>query len=86
MQIRMRYFASLREITGLHEEALHIEDEASVLDVRGLLLKRYPALESVLERAVCAINHQYVTPETVLQEGDEIVFIPPVGGGREDCM
>ncbi|MGH2507904.1 MAG: MoaD/ThiS family protein, partial [Ktedonobacteraceae bacterium] len=23
----------------------------------------------------------YVSPETTLHEGDEVVFIPPVGGG-----
>ena len=81
MQIRMRYFASLREITGLSEEALNIPEETTVAGARTLLLERYPRLESALARAVCAINHQYVTPETVLKKNDEIVFIPPVGGG-----
>ena len=82
MQIRMRYFASLREITGLREEAMTIPEGTTVAGVRAILLERYPLLESALARAVCAINHQYVAPETVLQENDEIVFIPPVGGGR----
>ncbi|HEY0754696.1 MAG TPA: molybdopterin converting factor subunit 1 [Ktedonobacteraceae bacterium] len=81
MQIRMRYFASLREVTGLREEALDITEETTVAGVRARLLERYPALEGPLARAVCAINHQYVTLETPLKEGDEIVFIPPVGGG-----
>ncbi len=49
--------------------------------MRALLLEHYPRLENALARAVCAVNHQYVSPETVLQEGDEVVFIPPVGGG-----
>jgi molybdopterin converting factor small subunit len=35
-----------------------------------------------MERAVCAVNHRYVSPETVLHEGDEVAFIPPVGGGE----
>lgn len=81
MQIRMRYFASLREITGLHEEALSIPEQTTVAEARTLLLERYPQLENALARAVCAINHQYVTRETLLQENDELVFIPPVGGG-----
>ena len=81
MQIRMRYFASLREITGLREETLSIPEETTVAGTRTLLLERYPRLESALARAVCAINHHYVTPETILKEDDEIVFIPPVGGG-----
>ena len=81
MQIRLRYFASLREIVGRGEEALSVPEAASVADVRTLLLVRYPALEKVLTRAVCALNHQYVQPEAALHEGDELAFIPPVGGG-----
>jgi molybdopterin synthase sulfur carrier subunit len=81
IQIRMRYFASLREIVGVQEEMLSVMEGASVAEVRALLLDRYPRLESALARAVCAVNHQYVAPETMLNEGDEVVFIPPVGGG-----
>ena len=81
MQIRMRYFASLREITGLSDETLSVPEETTVAGARSFLLERYPRLESALARAVCAINHQYVTAETLLKENDEIVFIPPVGGG-----
>lgn len=83
MQIRMRYFASLREITGQREEALSIAEGMTVAGVRALLLERYPVLEHALARAVAALNHQYVTEEAILKEGDEMVFIPPVGGGRE---
>lgn len=83
MQIRMRYFAALREITGLQEEPLTLPEGITVEGVRAALLGRYPALETALARAVCAINHQYVTPETVLHEQDEVVFIPPVGGGEQ---
>lgn len=81
MQIRMRYFAALREITGLHEEVLDAREQTTVADERARLLARFPGLENALARAVCAVNHRYVTPETVLKEGDEVVFIPPVGGG-----
>lgn len=83
MQIRMRYFASLREIVGAQEETLSIPEETDVAGVRALLLARYPRLENALARAVCAVNHQYVGLETALKENDEVVFIPPVGGGME---
>ncbi len=83
MHIRMRYFAALREITGLREETLEMAEGTTVADMRAHLLERYPALSGALARAVCAINHQYVTPETTLKDGDELVFIPTVGGGRD---
>lgn len=84
MQIRMRYFASLREIVGRQEETLSLPEETNVAGARALLLERYPRLESSLARAVCAVNHQYVGQEMALKEGDEVVFIPPVGGGRSN--
>ena len=81
MQIRMRYFAALREITGRSEEMLTLTEGITAAGVRAVLLEQYPQLEQALKRAVCAINHQYVPSETPLQENDEVVFIPPVGGG-----
>jgi len=81
MHIQIRYFASLREITEKEEEQLTVSDEATVADVRIMLLTRYLQLQPILERCVYAVNHHYVPAETILQEGDELVFIPPSGGG-----
>ena len=74
MRIHLRYFASFREIVGQSEEMLTVDDGATVAGVRALLLVRYPRLQPVMERSACAVN-------TTLYEGDEVVFIPPVGGG-----
>ena len=81
MNIHLRYFASFREATGKNEEALELRDAAPIADVRTLLIERYPRLHALMERAACAVNHRYVSPETVLHEGDEVAFIPPVGRG-----
>jgi molybdopterin synthase sulfur carrier subunit len=81
MNIRIRYFASLKEITEKQEETLPLPDGTTVGSLRDTLLTRYPRLQTVMERAVSAVNHHYVSLETVLHEGDEVVFIPPVGGG-----
>jgi len=81
MKIRIRYFASFREITGLNEEILAVQEGATIADVRALLLTRYPRLQPVMERSLCAVNRGYVTAETTLHDDDELVFIPPMGGG-----
>ena len=81
MKIHLRYFASFREITGQNDEMLTVDDGASVADVRAILLARYPRLQPVMERSTCAVNHGYVPRDATLKEGDEVVFIPPVGGG-----
>src|SRR2546429_3099316 len=81
MHIQIRYFASLREITGEGEEQLVVPDGATITDVRTMLLARYSQLRLILERCVYAVNRHYVPAETILKEGDELVFIPPTGGG-----
>jgi molybdopterin synthase sulfur carrier subunit len=83
MKIRIRYFASLREVVGKSEEQLTVPDEASITDLRSQLLTSYPQLQPIMERSVCAVNHRYVPAETILHESDEVVFIPPTGGGQE---
>jgi molybdopterin converting factor subunit 1 len=81
MNIRIRYFASLREIVGHNEEQLGLPEETTVSDARTTLLTHYPRLQPIMDRCLCAVNRGYVAPETVLHEGDELVFIPPMGGG-----
>jgi molybdopterin synthase sulfur carrier subunit len=86
MNIRIRYFASLREIVGQNEETLTLHDGATVTDVRALLLTRYPRLQPIMERSLCAVNRSYVPGETILRDGDELVFIPPMGGGCQESL
>jgi molybdopterin synthase catalytic subunit len=81
MQIQIRYFASLREITGEAEAQYTVPDETTIAEVQSMLLIRYAQLRPILERCVCAVNRHYVPAEMTLKEGDELVFIPPTGGG-----
>lgn len=82
MKIRIRYFASFRETVGQSEEQLILPEGSRVADVRALLITRYPRLQPIMERSISAVNRGYVSAETALHEGDEVVFIPPMGGGR----
>ena len=62
-------------------ETLELPDASDVSWARAALLARYPALIRVLPRCTVALNRAYVAPETPLHDGDELAFIPPVGGG-----
>ncbi|HZO76144.1 MAG TPA: molybdopterin converting factor subunit 1 [Ktedonobacteraceae bacterium] len=82
MKIHLRYFASFKEIIGQSEEILMVPEGATVEDVQATLLARCPRLQPVIARCKCAVNRSYVPAATVLHEQDELVFIPPIGGGR----
>ncbi len=81
MQVRIRYFAGLREATKIEGETLDLPDGATAADVRVLLGERYPALARLLPPCAVAVNRAYVAADAPLRDGDELVFIPPVGGG-----
>nr|BBH95391.1 molybdopterin synthase sulfur carrier subunit [Thermogemmatispora argillosa] len=81
MKIRVRYFAGLREVVGQNAEVLTLPEGATVAAARTLLITRYPRLQPILERSLCAVNREYVPADHTLQENDELVFIPPLGGG-----
>ena len=81
MQIRVRYFAGLREATGIEGEPLDVPTDATAAEVRALLGERYPALALLLPPCAVAVNRAYVAADAPLHEGDEVVFIPPLGGG-----
>ena len=55
--------------------------------VSGLALRlatTYPAVFPNASNLVIAVNQEYATPETILQQGDEVALIPPVSGGSND--
>jgi sulfur-carrier protein len=81
MRISVRYFAALREAVGRDSEPLELPDGAGVVAARDALAARYPAVAALLPRCAAAVNRTYVTVETALRDGDELVFIPPLGGG-----
>jgi molybdopterin converting factor subunit 1 len=81
MGIHIRYFAALRETTGRSDDTLELPAGTTVADVCKLLLENYPALTDILARCAVAINRSYATLQAVLEDGDELAFIPPLGGG-----
>ena len=78
MQVMVRYFAMLREQRGRGEEELHVEAGTSV----GMLYQSlFPPSSRGSMPVMYAINQVYVKSSQVLEAGDEIAFIPPLGGG-----
>jgi molybdopterin synthase sulfur carrier subunit len=85
MHIELRFFASVREAVGLAGERIELpEGTATVGAVREHLIARGGAWAQALghERALrMAFNHVMCGPETVVGEGGEVAFFPPVTGG-----
>jgi sulfur-carrier protein len=81
MLVRVRLFASLREAAGRGEAELRLEPGATAEDAWRRLAEQHPALLPSRASLAASVNRRYAPFDTVLAEGDEVVFIPPVSGG-----
>ena len=81
VQVTIRLFARLREITGSGELAREVPTPADAQAVWEALAQEFPALEQYRPVISCAVNEQYAKFDTPLTEGDEVAFLPPVSGG-----
>lgn len=81
MLISVRAFASYREAIGQRLIPLDIAFGSTPAQVWDLLRARYPRLGTLPTPLAYAVNDEYVPPDTVLRERDELVLVPPVSGG-----
>ena len=84
MKINLRFFASVRELLGTGQEVLEVAGPLTVGEVRTLLIARGGNWEYALAqgRALRMAHNQVMCDaDTVIAEGDEVAFFPPVTGG-----
>lgn len=81
MNVHVLLFAEAKAVAG--ESSLHVRlpDSASVGDLRAELRRRFPAQAALLGRSAIAVNQRMVGDLTLLQEHDEVAWVPPVSGG-----
>lgn len=83
MNIRVKLFASARDIVGRREVMLDLPEGATAAEVLQRMAADHPALGGLAPSLMLAVNREYVEGSRVLGEGDEIALIPPVSGGRD---
>jgi molybdopterin converting factor subunit 1 len=81
MNVRVLYFASLREKVKASESVESLAAGASVADLWSKLCEEHDAIVPMSASISFAVNREYAGRDTVLHEGDEVALIPPVSGG-----
>lgn len=77
MTIKVRYFAGLKEQVGRSEDDLAFAGLSTVREVWDSVNAGKPLPDNVL----AAVNMEYVELDSVVKDGDEVAFFPPVTGG-----
>lgn len=79
MKLTVTYFAWLREHTGASEE--HVDTRASTAGELWRELDDRHGFHAEVASLRVAVNDEFAAWDTALEEGDRVVFIPPVAGG-----
>lgn len=79
--VTVKLFAAYQEAYKLPELLLEFPPETPVVAVLETLTAQHPELTQWRNLTRFGVNLQFVEPDTLLQDGDEVVLIPPVSGG-----
>lgn len=76
MNIKVIFFAGVREAMGKPETRLALVENATVADAWDRT-----GGQCLRGNVLCAVNEEYADRDHVLKEGDVVAFFPPVTGG-----
>jgi len=79
--VRVELFGRAATQSGERELRLEVPKEASLRDVAAALVLEHPVLGWIPDICRPARNLEYARWDDLVEEGDEVSFIPPVSGG-----
>ncbi len=77
----VKLFAVYQEVYGKPEMELRLPKSSPVSAVLDEIVAQHPTLEEWRDLTRFGIDCQFVSPDTILHTGNEVVLIPPVSGG-----
>lgn len=80
MRVNVVFFARLKREIGTESLSLDVDFATDVRQIAAVIEQQHGVS---LKGCMVAVNETYATPEHVLQDGDEVAFLPPVAGGAE---
>lgn len=81
MKIKLRLFASFRQVFNSSEIEFTLSEGATAQDLLNEIFSKHKELERFRGHVVVTINRQAVQMTAVIHEGDEVAILPPVSGG-----
>ena len=81
MQVRVLFFGVLKDIVGHGEELMEVEPNSTIATLFHVYSQRFETLREKRPSILFARNREFATPDTALNQDDEIAFLPPVSGG-----
>nr|WP_249664802.1 molybdopterin converting factor subunit 1 [Staphylococcus caprae] len=77
--VRVLYFAELKEILNQSSEEIDIKKEMTVQEFEAHLFNQHPEIDD--KKFQIAVNEEFVRKDDIIQPQDTVALIPPVSGG-----
>ena len=79
-QMKVYYFASLKEALKIPSEEIILSADTTVAQLRKKLVDKHGKCH-FLDNILCAVNQEIANDEVIVSDSDEVAFYPPVTGG-----
>lgn len=81
MRVRVLFFGLVKDLIGRGQDELELSGERRVSDIFDHYAAAIPALQAASRNILLSRNHEFARRDELVQDGDEIAFLPPVSGG-----
>ncbi|BDI30881.1 hypothetical protein CCAX7_29320 [Capsulimonas corticalis] len=81
MQVTVLLFASYQDAAGTDNLRLDLPEGVTAAGCAETLAATFPALAARLPAGRVAVNAEFADDRTILRDGDEVAFLPPMSGG-----
>ena len=86
IRIRVLFFGAARDVVDTNPLEISLDTPATVASAFRYLVDRFAQLERFGRSLLFAVNQEYATQDTPLNENDELAVFPPVSGGDESTV
>ena len=82
-KVRVKFFATLRHLSGQDEIFIELPDNASVLDLKNKIIQEFPDIKDAVIGGIVSINHEFAFDDDLIPIDAEVAVFPQVSGGEE---
>lgn len=79
--VTVRFFARYADLLDRERVDLTLPAGATVAALVEVVRREVPGAGRLPQRVLCAVNLAHALPSQILNDGDEVAFLPPLAGG-----
>jgi len=80
-KITVNLYYHLKDKAGTNQINLELPDNSTIKELKILLIRDYPALQSQLDNIMTLINQKIAVDEDKIPQNAQVSFLTPIGGG-----